>query len=833
MERLETEQPIFQSTDVLGKEPQSGFVDPSVIGSPNLNQTGQSSLPELGPELVPIDASHLLSGSSLFNDPLRSQVTAAVEPYLVTPGTDPLTGLSLNLNPSASNLPILQDPSLGDNAAVDSLLNAEASTKATLQTFFKQPDWQQTFEDIFGKDFNQARAQELATAFSNGDFSALPPIEILSAAVMSGARGGFDTGAGKIYLSDALLNGDLSHTNLVKSVLLEEIGHYIDAQVNQNDTTGDEGEYFADRLQGLDLSNADLLRIKTEDDHATIWLNGAQHLIEQATTLPNFAIRTQGTLRMNGGGDLDGDPLNLQDDALVYAAKGFTFDSNAILPIQYNANGTPMRDASGKILLVPDALSVSPGYTSSQGPSNKYAGLNPPAVISPQTVDLPLYSDLLNQTLTRRVPNGTAEIIFNAKTPLKTASDWATKFPAGGTATLPKVVHVINGGLNIPSNAILNNLVIKVDNGSITFNGSGQTLNNVVLITNNGNITLKNTNATNLAVFASGSITATVGTQLAGDNLFATGTTKGNITFSGSTKTAAGNAQLQVIAQGNVCFKGASNTRGNFLSAGTITFDNTSTLYGSIAAKGNITFKGKTTVVWAPIHSLNQAPTNLVLSSSSVVENSLASSVIGTLSTADPDTNNTFTYSLVTGTGDIDNTVFSVAGNQLKINTSPDFEAKSSYSVRVRTTDQGGLSYDQAFTVSITNLNEAPTDIALSITSIPENTPIGTIIGTLSATDPDQNDTQQYSLVPGTGATDNVAFAIVGNQLQLQTTPNFATHPSYSIRVKATDAGGLSTEKVLSLTVLDTTAPLIQAGLAQDTAPNGQTNTDTLTSEDV
>jgi hypothetical protein len=41
----------------------------------------------------------------------------------------------------------------------------------------------------------------------------------------------------------------------------------------------------------------------------------------------------------------------------------------------------------------------------------------------------------------------------------------------------------------------------------------------------------------------------------------------------------------------------------------------------------------------------------------------------------------------------------------------------------------------------------------------------------------------------------------------------------------------LSIEKVLSLTVLDTTAPLLSAGLAHDTAPNGQTNTDGLTSD--
>ncbi len=37
-----------------------------------------------------------------------------------------------------------------------------------------------------------------------------------------------------------------------------------------------------------------------------------------------------------------------------------------------------------------------------------------------------------------------------------------------------------------------------------------------------------------------------------------------------------------------------------------------------------------------------------------------------------------------------------------------DFETKSSYSIRVRTTDQGGLSFEKAFTITVTNVNEAP-----------------------------------------------------------------------------------------------------------------------------
>ena len=43
----------------------------------------------------------------------------------------------------------------------------------------------------------------------------------------------------------------------------------------------------------------------------------------------------------------------------------------------------------------------------------------------------------------------------------------------------------------------------------------------------------------------------------------------------------------------------------------------------------------------------------------------------------------TFTYSLVSGTGSTDNASFTISGNQLLTAASFDFEAKNSYSIRV------------------------------------------------------------------------------------------------------------------------------------------------------
>ena len=100
------------------------------------------------------------------------------------------------------------------------------------------------------------------------------------------------------------------------------------------------------------------------------------------------------------------------------------------------------------------------------------------------------------------------------------------------------------------------------------------------------------------------------------------------------------------------------------------------------------------------------APTDIDLSATTIAENNAANATVGTLSTTDVDAGDTFTYTLVSGTGDTDNASFTISGGALKLTPSADYETKSSYAVRVRTTDAGGLFYEEAFTISITKVNE-------------------------------------------------------------------------------------------------------------------------------
>jgi len=96
----------------------------------------------------------------------------------------------------------------------------------------------------------------------------------------------------------------------------------------------------------------------------------------------------------------------------------------------------------------------------------------------------------------------------------------------------------------------------------------------------------------------------------------------------------------------------------------------------------------------------------------------------------------------------------------------------------------------------------APTDIQLDNSSIDENQAAGTAVGSLSATDADTGDTHIFSLVAGTGDTDNASFQISGAELQTTAAFDYESQNSYSIRVQADD-GTNTFSKELSVTVSD------------------------------
>ncbi|GBE72973.1 hypothetical protein myaer87_02000 [Microcystis aeruginosa NIES-87] len=153
-------------------------------------------------------------------------------------------------------------------------------------------------ETAFGTSYDVVKATQLRQQWKSRNFSQIPPIEVLSPQVLGTAKGAYSSSTNKIYLSASFLNTASSAT--IVNVILEEIGHYVDAQVNPVDSAGDEGAIFAALVRGESLSSQQLQALKAEDDTAYITLNGQLIQIEQQ----NFT-GTNGNDTINGSSDSD------------------------------------------------------------------------------------------------------------------------------------------------------------------------------------------------------------------------------------------------------------------------------------------------------------------------------------------------------------------------------------------------------------------------------------------------------------------------------------------------------------------------------------------------
>jgi hypothetical protein len=202
------------------------------------------------------------------------------------------------------------------------------------------------------------------------------------------------------------------------------------------------------------------------------------------------------------------------------------------------------------------------------------------------------------------------------------------------------------------------------------------------------------------------------------------------------------------------------------------------------------------------VRNVNETPYGLTLSNNTQNENTATGTTIGTFSGLDVDSGETFTYAL-SGSGN-DNASFTLSSaGVLKNAIVFNYEVKNSYSIEVTVTDSGNNTYTDTFTISVLDVNETPTNITLSSSSIDENVPTGTTIGTFSSSDPDSGNTFTYSLVSGTGSSGNSSFYIDGTSLKSNVVFDYETQSSYSIRVRSTDQGGLYVEKILTISITD------------------------------
>ena len=186
-----------------------------------------------------------------------------------------------------------------------------------------------------------------------------------------------------------------------------------------------------------------------------------------------------------------------------------------------------------------------------------------------------------------------------------------------------------------------------------------------------------------------------------------------------------------------------------------------------------------------------------------VAENATDGTIVGvTAFASDADGSDTVSYSLSDDAGglfQIDPTsgVVSVA-----VGATIDFETATSHSIEVTAISTDGSTSTQSFTIGVTNVNEAPTDITFG-TSVAENASNGTPVDVAITVDPDAGDTHTYSLTDDAGG----RFAINPTTGQVTVANgsllDFESATSHDITIQTTDAGGLTYTETFTITVTD------------------------------
>jgi VCBS repeat-containing protein len=438
--------------------------------------------------------------------------------------------------------------------------------------------------------------------------------------------------------------------------------------------------------------------------------------------------------------------------------------------------------------------------------------------------------------LTQASGNGTGTVTLggtlgNVNTYLNTPSN-VTYHPTNvsGTFSLTVTANDGNGSGNVAIGTVTLNVTGVNDEPAITAPGSISVTEDVASALTGisfSDIDAGSSSVTATLSVGSGSLAAT-----SGGGVTAGGSGTGSLTLTGSV------ANLNTfIAGSNVTFTTASNATSNVTLTVGINDDGNTGSGGAQTASTTVTLS---------VTAVNDAPSITAPGSISVTED-VATALTG-ISFSDPDSASssvTATLSVPSGTlaatsgggvtaggsgtgsltltGSVANINTFIAGSNVTFTTASNATSNVTLTVDINdggNTGSGGAQTASAtVTLSVTAVNDTPTVLALSPLTVNQSAGTNATIGTFTTTDVDDS-TFTYTLVAGSGSTDNSSFNISGSTLRA----NNATALSggvYSVRVRTTDSGNANFETSFSITVVDDVAPSAPAGFAA--TPSGST----------
>ncbi|OJA03561.1 cadherin repeat domain-containing protein, partial [Bathymodiolus thermophilus thioautotrophic gill symbiont] len=307
---------------------------------------------------------------------------------------------------------------------------------------------------------------------------------------------------------------------------------------------------------------------------------------------------------------------------------------------------------------------------------------------------------------------------------------------------------------------------------------------------------------------------------------FAFDSTNFNITSTNILNTNEGTNLEHTLTANNpaATFSITEDTSGLFSLRGThnntLTFNGTNTDYESTtksytvkvkATTGDGDDKNTTQTITVTLVDLNdELPTAITLTGNrTIAENTRTGTELGTLSTTDADTNDTFVYTS-------SNTKFTIDNDKLKLNATLDYENATSLNTTITVTDGSNHTLDKIFNFTVSDIDDtAPTNILLSNVNLIKDQPANTLVGTLSASDVDTNTPLTFAV------NDTTNFKIV-NGNELRTNKSITTALGNTININITASDNTNDSAPQPFTIAITTTYIAAPVIAQFTITQGE-----------
>ena len=187
----------------------------------------------------------------------------------------------------------------------------------------------------------------------------------------------------------------------------------------------------------------------------------------------------------------------------------------------------------------------------------------------------------------------------------------------------------------------------------------------------------------------------------------------------------------------------------------------------------------------------NNLPPVIQTSSLSIPENPEVGTEVGQVVASDPDSGQTLTYQFMNFAGPF--AIDSATGVVTVANAGAwDFETTPPMAVVVKVTDSFDTPAFSTRTITISPLDEnEPPVLNIQDLNVPENSPVGTVVGKVVATDPDAGDAGKlsYSIAAGGPLSIFAIDPVDGTLRVISNTLDFETKPTWTVPITVSDQG--------------------------------------------